>query len=108
MSPDRRHGYDPDYTGPERRRPMSNEWHAQNLRRFKEIDDRMKAMELELRENTRTTREVRELMELARSGFKVLGWFGSFVKWVGGLSAAAVAIWGLVYTFTHGGQLPPK
>lgn len=68
--------------------------------------DRMKAIEDELRQNTDTTREVRELMELGRSGFKVLGFFGVAAKWVGAIAAAFVSVWGLIYTITHGGKPP--
>jgi hypothetical protein len=83
------------------------------LRRFEEIQDRldrgsdrMKALELELRANTATTNEVRELLVLGRSGFKVLGWFGKAVKWVGGIFAAGGAIWSAIYMATHGGKPP--
>jgi hypothetical protein len=109
---DRRHGWDPDYTGPERR-DHSHDLHNQNLRRFQEIEAqlakggrRMEAIERELRDNTSVTREVRELMELGRSGFKVLGWLGVAAKWVGSLAAAAAAVWALVYAATHGGKPP--
>lgn len=96
MTPDRerRHGYDSDYTGPERRN-AHRDLHSQNGRRFKEIDDRMKAIEDELRENTTVTREVKELMEIGRSGFKVLGWIGVLAKWISAIAGAALALWGL-------------
>jgi hypothetical protein len=83
------------------------------IRRFEAIEDRldrgsdrMKAIELELRDNTATTKEVRELLELGRSGLKALGWFGKAVKWIGGLFAAGGAIWSAIYMATHGGKPP--
>ena len=74
---------------------MNTELHAQNLQRFSELEARMKALEVELRENTTTTREVRELMEVARSGFKVLGWLGIAAKWITAIAGAAAALWAL-------------
>jgi hypothetical protein len=89
------------------------ELHIENLRRFSEIDaqfakgaERMAAIERELQNNTQVTREVRELMELGRNGFKVLGWFGVAAKWVGSLAAAVAAVWALVYAAMHGGKPP--
>lgn len=91
------------------RRDRRNDLHSQNLRRFQEIEsqlargaERMAALERELRDNTTVTREVRELMELGRNGFKVLGWLGVAAKWVGSLAAAAAAVWALVYAAMHG------
>lgn len=81
------------------------------IRRFEAIEDRldrgsdrMKAIEVELRENTDTTKEVRELLEVGRSGFKVLGWIGVAAKWLGGVAVAVGAIWSLL----HGVQPPGK
>jgi hypothetical protein len=83
------------------------------IRRFEAIEDRldrgsdrMKAIELELRDNTTVTKEVRELMAAARGGLRVLGWFGKAVKWAGGLAAAGGALWTAVYMATHGGKPP--
>jgi hypothetical protein len=113
---ERRHGREDDYSGPERRRRGVGEadLHALHvIRRFEAIEDRldrgserMKALELELQANTATTREVRELMELGRNGFKVLGWLGGAAKWLGGLAAAGGAIWTAFYMATHGGKPP--
>lgn len=81
------------------------------IRRFEAIEDRldrgsdrMKAIEQELRENTDTTKEVRELLEVGRSGFKVLGWMGAAAKWLGGVAVAVGAIWSVL----HGVQPPGK
>lgn len=73
-------------------------------------DRRMTLMQGELTQNTLVTTEVRELLEAARTGLKVLGWFGLGVKWCGGIAAALLSIWGfgyaVWYAMTHGGQLP--
>jgi len=121
---ERRHGPDEMYTGPERRQRSDAaeaprqiteaDLHALHIiRRFEAIEgrldrgsDRMRSIELELRENTTTTREVRDLLEIGRSGFKVLGWFGKAVKWFGGLAAAGGALWTAIYMATHGGKPP--
>jgi len=83
------------------------------IRRFESIEarldrgsDRMQAIELELRDNTTTTREVRELLELGRNGFKVLGWIGTVARWLTAIAAAAAAIWGLFHMGDAGGKPP--
>ena len=66
----------------------------------------------ELKRNSETTDEVRQLLDLGRSGLKVLGWLGSGAKFLGALvgtfATAALAVYGLFYAITHGGQMPPK
>lgn len=68
--------------------------------------ERMSSIETELRSNTDTTRDVRELMELGRNGFKVLGHIGTAVKWLGGIAAALVACWSLYQAWKNG--TPPS
>ncbi len=88
---------------------------AQIAARLQAIDDRldrgaekMDRLGDELEHNSRTTQEVRELLDMAKSGLRVLGWLGVAGKWLGSLATAGLAIYGLVYALTHGGQLPPK
>lgn len=118
MSPhdprDRRRGRDQDYTGPERRDPR-HDLHNQNLRRFQEIEaqmakfaERLTPIELELRDNTTVTKEVRELMELGRYAFKFFGWIYVFGKWAISFAAAVVAAWGVFQTFFHIGGPPGR
>jgi len=68
--------------------------------------DRMDRMQTELNANTEITREVRDLMNAARVGFKVLGGLGTAAKWIAAIASAAAAVWGLIYAATHGGQMP--
>ena len=68
---------------------------------------RMNAMQTELTANTAVTTEVRDILDTVRSGLRVLGGLGTLASWAGKLAAAAIAIWGAIYTFTHGGH-PPK
>lgn len=65
-------------------------------------------IQVELTANTATTHEVRELLDVGKSGLKVLGWLGSGAKWTGGLAAAGLAIYSFFYAVIHGGQMPPK
>jgi hypothetical protein len=81
--------------------------------RLQEIEERldrgaatMREFRTELAANTETTNEVRELLEAGKNGLKVLGWIGVGAKWIGGMSAALVAVWSLIYAATHNGQLP--
>lgn len=68
---------------------------------------RMDEFATELKRNTDATEDIREILQAARLGFKVIGGLGAVFKWVGTLAGAAVAIWGLIYALTHGG-VPPK
>lgn len=118
---ERRHGRDDDYTGPERRghggaaRPVreSDLDVAAMLGRFAAIEtrldrgsERMASIEADLRANTEVTREVRDLMEMGRALFRLADLMGRGAKWLGGIAAAIVAIWGAIYTATHGGKPP--
>lgn len=79
---------------------------------------RMNRLADDVSENTRVTHEIRELtqeirdlFEMGKSGMRVLNWLGRAMtktaKWVGGMAAAGLAIWGAIYAFLHGG-MPPK
>lgn len=74
--------------------------------------ERMDEMQRELKENTTVTKEVKELLEMGRTGFKVLGWLGKAFVWTARaltvIAGAALAIYSAWYAITHGGQLPPK
>jgi hypothetical protein len=103
-----------------------NDQHANNEQRLADIDKRldrgaariaelqMSVAELqrEMRENTAITTEVRDLLQLARAGLRLLGIVGNVVRWVGMVAGGAIAIWGACYAVwyavTHGGHLPPK
>ncbi len=75
---------------------------------------RMKRIEDGLAENTRVTtesleavREVLDLMNAAKAGFRVAGWLGAVIRWVGYLASAAAAIWGFVHVLKGGGDVIP-
>jgi hypothetical protein len=70
--------------------------------------DALTKMAAELKANSETTNEVRELLALGRNGLKVLGWLGSAAKWLSTIATAALAVYGAFYAITHGGQMPPK
>ena len=58
-----------------------------------EMQEKIERMERELRENTRITRELRDIMVTIKSGARMLGWVGAAIKWLAGVVAAAVALW---------------
>lgn len=68
--------------------------------------DRMDLMQEELTRNTEVTTEVRDLLQMAKAGLRVLGGIGQAARWFGGLAAAAAAIWALWQAIRHG--TPPK
>lgn len=76
-------------------------------RRLDAGSKRMRKIEDEMAINTEITTEIRDLLAAAKLGFKVLGYLGSGVKWVGSIAAAVGAIWTLAQAFLHIGP-PPK
>ena len=67
-------------------RRADDQWRA-------EMQEKIERMERELRENTRITRELRDIMVTIKSGARMLGWVGAAIKWLAGVVAAAVALW---------------
>lgn len=65
-------------------------------------DSRFGALESELATNSTTTAEVRDILQVAKAGLKVIGGVGTFVKWVGSIAAGLAALWGL-YVTARGG-----
>lgn len=71
--------------------------------------ERMDLMQAELSKNTQVTTEVRELLELGRAGFKVLGFLGRATIFLGKATVAIGAIGGAVFAILHWlktGELP--
>jgi hypothetical protein len=71
-------------------------------------DTRMASIEADLASNTAITREIRDLMDAARMGLRMLGGLGQAAKWCGVLATAAVALYTAGYMLLHGGQPPSK
>ena len=67
-------------------RRADDQWRA-------EMQEKIERMERELRENTRITRELRDIMVTIKSGARMLGWLGAAIKWLAGVVAAGVALW---------------
>ena len=67
-------------------RRADDQWRA-------EMQEKIERMERELRENTRITRELRDIMVTIKSGARMLGWVGAAIKWLSGVVAAGVALW---------------
>lgn len=71
--------------------------------RLEEGAGRMDKQETLLAENTAATKEVLEIVTLAKGFFKALGHIGSAIKWATGLAASVAALWSI---WPHGA--PPK
>jgi hypothetical protein len=69
-------------------------------------DSRMATIEAELKTNTNLTEDVKDLLNAARVGLKVLGWIGTAAVWAGKIAAAIAAMWGAWQLMRHGS--PPK
>jgi glutamine synthetase type III len=61
--------------------------------RFDTGSDRMSRIEQMLAENSASTEEVREIVVMGKSFFKVLGHLGNGIKWSVSVGAAIAAIW---------------
>lgn len=79
-------------TAGEERAASSTELHA--------LGERVTSVEDALKSNTKLTQAVgddtRELLDLfraAKGGFKVMGWLGEGLKWLGIVAAALTSIW---------------
>ena len=76
---------------------------AEVLRRFESIEGRMTSVERGVQENTKLTSgiaegtaELLDLFKSVKGGFKVMGWLGTFAKWLAGIAAAFAAIYAYV------------
>lgn len=76
--------------------------HAQ----LKSQDIRMGVIETQLADNNTLTAEIKEILDTAKAGFKVIGGLGVALQWAGKIAAALVALWGFFFAVTHAG--PPK
>lgn len=86
-------------TATEERAASSTELHA--------LGERVTSVEEALASNTKLTKaageDTRELLALfiaAKGGFKVMGWLGEGLKWLGIVATAVAAIWAA----THSGK----
>lgn len=61
--------------------------------RFDAGNARMGRIEAMLAENSASTEEVREIVVMGKSFFKVLGHLGNGIKWMVSVGAAIAAIW---------------
>lgn len=80
--------------------------------RLDALEKRVEGIERGIEKNTEATlegnRDAREILELfqnVRGGFKVLGWLGAAAKWVAAIAAMFSALWVLWHQM-HGGPKP--
>lgn len=71
------------------------------------LSTEVNALRGELKANTETTVEVRDLLDVGKGGLRVLGWFGVAAKWITVLATAGVSLMALVHAIKTGGQVPP-
>ena len=65
-----------------------------------EMQAKIERLEAKIDENTSLTRELKEILQTLRGGWKFMGWIGRAVKWCVGLATGAYGLWTL---FTHHG-----
>lgn len=76
--------------------------------RIVNVETAVDALGDDVRDNTKLTQEIHrntvemvELFATAKGGFKVVGWFGTFAKWVAGVLAAVAAVWAGIYAIAQ-------
>lgn len=82
---------------------IEEEFQSINLR-LRVSDDRMNNMEKLLQENTAVlkkntdlTEEIKDILDLGKSFFRILRYVGIVAKWVSGLGVAAGVIWAMAH-----------
>ena len=69
-------------------------------------DARLGSVEIELKANSATTAEVRDILQTGKAGLKVLAGLGSLLRWAGYLATAGAALYVGWHMITHGGKPP--
>lgn len=69
-------------------------------------DSRMGDLEAELKANSDTTAEIRDILAAVKTGIKVLGGIGTMARWAGYLAGAGAAVYTAWHMLTHGGRPP--
>jgi hypothetical protein len=72
------------------------------------LTEQMIGMRLDLGRNTEATEDIRDVMQAARAGFRVLGWLGTALKVIATIGAALVTIIGIWQALRNGTGLPTK
>lgn len=60
---------------------------------FEHGNDRMARIEHLLSNNSKATEEVREIVVMGKSLFKLMGYMGNGIKWVASVGVATAGIW---------------
>ncbi len=88
---------------------------AQLQRQLNDLQNRVGSVETavdalgdEVRDNTKLTKDIHEntkemlgIFQTAKGGFKVVGWFGTALKWTGGAVGGLAAIWAAIWAIVQ-------
>jgi len=61
--------------------------------RMNSTDAAIERLEQKIDTNSADTAEVLDILRLGRSFFRLAGYFGTFVKWTAGITAAIISAW---------------
>jgi hypothetical protein len=70
--------------------------------RLQRGSERMGVIERDLGANTAVTREIRDILELGRSGLRILGHLGTLARWVSYIAGAIGAVFGAAHAVRNG------
>lgn len=74
--------------------------------RFASIETKLDSHAAAIAENTEVTKDVRDILATARTGFKVLGGLGKLGQWAAWIAGGIGAVWGLIQAITHNSNPP--
>lgn len=74
--------------------------------RLDAIETAQKANIAAVLEGNRDAREMLEIFQAVKGGFKVLGWLSVVVRWSGYVAGAGTALYGAWHLFSSGGPKP--
>lgn len=96
-----------EYPWVERRKDWHSPGSCVNMqiveRRFSEGSERMDRIEKALEINTEATTEIRDILQLGKSFFRIADLIGRLVKWVAAIAVPIIGIW---VTLKGGERLP--
>ena len=72
------------------------------------LTEQLIGLRLDLERNTEATEDIRDVMQAAHAGFRVLGWLGTALKVLATIGAALVTIIGIWQALRNGTGLPTK
>lgn len=69
-----------------------DDWRVYVTKELQNFAAEAKEIREKIDDNTKLTKEIKEIFEALQGAFTVLGWIAKFIKWVSGIAIAAGAV----------------